>query len=428
MGKSMRQGDDMQDASEEVAEDSARGVGVESSMKQGKAKIWTRDFVLIALINMTVFMGFYITNTGMPVYVSMLGASDVIVGLVTTLTTATAIIIRPFSGIMIDRFGRKGILLTSLSCMTVIIVAYAVFPLIGVLLSLRVLHGFAWGLGSTATSTIAADSIPRSRFAEGMGYFALTNAIASAIAPALALILLQNIGIEPMIAAAALSTAISLVLVIAQKTRSQVVGKPSLKSQLKLSDLFDRRALLPACIMGLINTAFAAITTFIALHGQEQGVDNVFLYFTVYAVVTIISRPIIGRVIDKTGYFGPGVLSILGVVITLVIIAFADNLMWFCAAGVFAGLGIGAAMGTFQAMAIAAVPSERRGVATSTFLFGFDGGIAMGALIAGTLSGIGGYSVMYLAMTVFPLIACAVIFIAGKKRIARYSPDKNSER
>jgi MFS family permease len=92
-----------------------------------------------------------------------------------------------------------------------------------------------------------------------------------------------------------------------------------------------------------------------------------------------------------------------------------------CVAGVFAGLGVGTGMGTLQTMAVSAVSAERRGVATSTFLFGLDAGIAVGAAIAGAVAGSIGYGDMYLVMAIFPIIACLIFPILGKKRISGYS-------
>ena len=390
-----------------------------------KKSIWTREFILIALINMTTFFGFNMTTVGMPVYVAKLGATDLVSGLVITLTTAAALLVRPFTGLMLDRYGRKSILLISIGVMMVSIAAYAVFPVLGIILVLRLLQGVGWGLGSTATATIAADVIPKNRFAEGMGYFALASALATALAPALSVALIQNVSVQPMIIIAAGCTALSFVLAIFQ--HSGKITATEHKSKLRLSGLFDKRALLPASAMFMLGCAFASVTAFIALHGETRGVQNIYLYFTVYAVVTIVTRPIIGKLIDKTGFFMPGILSALGVAVTLVMISFSTNIFMFCVAGVFAGLGMGTGMGTLQTMAVASVPAERRGVATSTFLFGVDAGIAAGAAIAGVAAEVLGYAGMYLSMAIFPVIACLVFILLGKKRISSYSTKKSEE-
>jgi MFS family permease len=384
-----------------------------------KNTIWTRDFIIIVLVNLTTFFGFNMTSVGLPVYAAQLGASDLVSGLVITVATVAAMLMRPFTGVMLDRYGRKGILAFSIALMSIVIAAYAVFPLLGVLLILRVLHGIGWGLSSTASSTIAADVIPKKRFAEGMGYFALTSAVALAVAPALSIALVQHAGMIPMIAIASGCTGLSFVLALFEQSGQTPINEN--KAKIKLSDLFDKRALLPSGIMLLLTFAYASIITFIALHGQEQNVNRVYLFFVVYAIVTIITRPIIGKMIDRVGYYMPGILAALGLAITMVLIAFSSNVFMFCIAGVFAGLGLGTGMGTLQTMAVAAVPKERRGVATSTFLLGFDAGIAAGATFAGLLADTMGYKGMYLVMALFPLTGCIVFIALGKKRISAYS-------
>jgi predicted MFS family arabinose efflux permease len=264
-----------------------------------------------------------------------------------------------------------------------------------------------------------ADILPRKRFAEGMGYFALMSAVAVAIAPALSIGIVGSCGIVPMIVIAAGSMIIAFVLAIFQ--HSVKIEKAEKDGRIKMSDLFDRRAALPAGLMFLINCAFGSVVTFIALYGQAKGVQNIWLYFTVYAIATLISRPITGRIIDKKGFFVPGIVSTLGVVITLVLIALSSNIVMFSVAGVFAGVGLGTGMGTFQTMAVSSVPPARRGVATATFLFGLDAGIGVGAAAAGAIAGAIGYSNMYFVMAIFPAAAFFALIILGKTRIKSYS-------
>jgi MFS family permease len=250
-------------------------------------KFWTREFVLIALINMGIFFGFNMTTIGIPIYVAQLGATDLIAGLVTTFATGAALFVRPFSGIMSDRFGRKGILVSGVAAMTAIIAAYAVFPILSVIVGLRLLHGIGWGLGSTAISTMAADTIPKKRFAEGMGYFALAASLAAAVAPALSVALIQNAGIKPMIIVAASCTAGSLILSVFQLwlrpngglgggvQSYPKIAKREQKKKWQMCDLFEKKALLPASMIFLLNCAFASIVTFITLHGQAKGIDTI---------------------------------------------------------------------------------------------------------------------------------------------------------
>ncbi len=385
----------------------------------GAEKLWTKAFLFIGLINFGAFVGFNMTSTAMPVYVASLGANDAVVGMVVTLTTIAALVIRPLSGLALDRFGRKGMLITGIVGLFIVTGSYGIFPVLGVILVLRFLHGIAWGLGSTAVSTIAADVIPRQRFGEGMGYFALVTAMAVAIAPALSLGILENYGITIVVFISVGSTLAALVLAFFQ--RSEKIEKVRRSGRIKFSDLFDKRAALPAGFAFLINCSFGAIVTFIALHAQSKDVENIWMYFTVYAVTTLITRPVVGKIIDKKGFFVPGLVSCVGVIATMVVIALSTDIMTFCIGGVLAGVGLGTGMGTFQTMAVSSVPPARRGVATSTFFFGFDAGIGAGAAIAGGIAGAFGYGNMYFAMAAFPALALLIFVMVGRKGIAAYS-------
>ena len=401
-------------------------------------EIFTRHFLLLATINLCMFFGFQMLNIGLPVYMAQLGAAGQVVGLATTLMTVTATLMRVFAGALLDRFGRWGLLIGGTVIMVCAIVSFAIFPIVGVILGLRMLHGIGWGMGSTATSTIAADIIPKRRFAEGMGYFALTTAISSAIAPAASIEIIQGAGAHYMIYVAAGVTVLALLLSAVEAFASrrkaaqpaplsqpqqpslspqsaQPAQSPQPQAYSKLETLFERRAVLPGILILLVNIGFGCITTFIALHANAQGVSGVSAYFIVYAIVSLASRPPIGMLIDRFGYRIPAILSTLCTACTLVLIGVSSNMVMFAGAGALAGLGIGTAMSTFQAMAVASVEPWRRGVATATYMTAFDLGIAIGSLLGGILADLVGYTVMYFVVAAFPIMATVVAAAAIKK-------------
>ena len=405
-------------------------------------EIFTRDFVVLATINLALFFGFQMVNLGMPIYAAQLGADSFTVGIIASIFTITATLVRVFAGAILDTFGRIGTLISGIALMAAMVVAYAIFPIIGVIIGLRVIHGLGWGLGSTATSTIAADIIPKKRFAEGMGYFAMTTAIAGAVAPALSIYLVQGPGALYMLGVSASLTILALLLSLADAKHlgkrsnphmdapkaapTPRTGAPNPTPTSKLDTFFERRAFLPSIAMLLVNIGFGTITTFIALHAAEQGVPEIAWYFVVYAITTVVSRPFIGKIIDRHGYRGPSVFATLCTAATLVLIGVSNSLPLFCAAGALGGLGIGSAMGTFQAMAVATVEPQRRGVATSTYFVFFDLGIAIGSFVAGIIAGAVGYTAMFVIMAIFPVLACVFFVLAGKERLASTRPNAES--
>ena len=411
--------------------------------KESLGEIFTRDFLMLSTINLSMFFGFQMLNIGLPIYMAQLGATGQIVGLATTVMTVAATLMRVFAGALLDRFGRWGMLIGGTIISVCAIVSFAIFPIVGVIMGLRVLHGIGWGMGSTASSTIAADIIPKRRFAEGMGYFALTTAISSAIAPAVSIAIAQGAGTTCMVYVAAGVTALALVLSVieamvvkrkgadagtaesqagddhpAPESRSPEApvasNAPASSAPSKLEALFERRAVVPGILILLVNIGFGCITTFIALHADAQNAEGVSLYFVAYAVITLACRPYIGKLIDRHGYRIPAITSTLCTAGTLMLIGVSSNAFMFAAAGVLGGLGIGTAMGTFQAMAVANVEPWRRGVATSTYMTAFDLGIAIGSLAGGIIAEAAGYTVMYFVVALFPIAASVLSALVVK--------------
>lgn len=87
------------------------------SPKGAQPKLFTKAFICIALTNFAVFFSFQLTTVGMPVYLEQLGADELAVGLTVTLVTAAALLVRPFAGLILDSFGRKGALITGIILM-----------------------------------------------------------------------------------------------------------------------------------------------------------------------------------------------------------------------------------------------------------------------------------------------------------------------
>lgn len=377
-----------------------------------KPSIWTRDFILISAASLFISLAFQMLLPIMPVYAENLGGSATAAGLVIGIFTFSAVIIRPITGRLLDAYGRKGIYLTGLVLFAVCVIAYNWAPSIILLLVLRFIHGFGWGTVSTANSTVATDVIPQSRLGEGMGYFGLTNTLSMAIAPTLGLAILNGYGMGAVFSSSAL--AVLLCLVISLFIRYQ---KPEQNLQVKRAGIIEKTAVFPGLTIMLVTMSYGAVVSFIALYAGQRGITNIGPFFTVYAIALFISRPIFGRLSDRKGHAIAVIPGILGVVITMLVLYFAQSLTMFCVAGFIYGLGFGAVQPALMALAVRNVPPARRGAANATFFMGFDIGIGLGAIIWGAIAEITGYQTIYL-LAVIPVVIAFFIYI-GKGWLAR---------
>lgn len=372
-----------------------------------KTKLWTWNFTLITVTNLFMFFAFQLFPSALPPYLKSLGASDNLLGWLQGLMTVATLLIRPFAGFALDRYGRKGIFIVGLVGMLLTTVAYRFFPVVGIIFFIRFMHGIMWGIANTACSTVATDNIEKSRFSEAMGYFSLASSIAMAVAPAVAL----SMGMQNNVLLALGFLAITVILAFLIKYQ-----KPKMEQTKKGISPYAKESILPSAIMLLFSITFGAILTFIALYAVQKSIESVGLFFTVYAVAMLVTRPFLGKLIDNKG-FGAGIWpGVIMVPASLVLLSVSNGLVSFLICGAIYGIGIGAAQASLQTMAIVNVPKGRTGAANATFFTGFDGGIGVGAVLAGFISTIFGYSGMFAFMAIFPVLAGILYFATSRRK------------
>lgn len=351
----------------------------------------------------------------LPVFSAELGGSDSWAGLVVGIFTISAVLMRPVAGRLLDKQGRRGVFILGLIIFLVCVVAYNWTSTIFVLLILRFIHGFGWGASSTASSTIASDIIPKSRLGEGMGYFGLTSTLAMAIAPALGLEVLSGYGFNAVFYISAGVVFISIFIALPIKYhKSDMLAKSDSDGPGK-TEIFEKSAILPAVVIFFITMTYGAIVSFIALYADQRQVENIGLFFTVYAVALLISRPYFGRLTDRKGTAFAVLPGIICVILSMSCIYFANSLLAFLMAGFIYGIGFGAIQPALQAMSVRKVDNTRRGAANATFFLGFDLGIGAGAILWGIVAEHFGYQFIYL-LAIIPAIAGALIYIRSIRK------------
>ena len=147
-------------------------------------------------------------------------------------------------------------------------------------------HGAALAFSNTSTATIATASEPRSRFAEGMGIFGLATALATAVAPAIGLALMEKCGFFVLFLFGSLSIALALVLFFLLKAPNIAVEK----KPLSLKGLFDKNA-VPASLTAVVFMfTYGALENFAAKFAAEKGLPSGGLFFVIMAVTVLIMR------------------------------------------------------------------------------------------------------------------------------------------
>ena len=381
-----------------------------SEQTEVKEKLWNSNYTKVWIANFMIFFSFMLLAPMLPLYMSdTFDANKDIIGIVLSGYTLTALLIRPFSGFFVDSFPRKKVLLI---CYFLFFIFFAGYLAAGTLLIfaiVRTLHGAPFGATTVSNSTVAIDVLHPSRRAEGIGYYGLSNNIASAIGPSVAIWIHEVTGSYDLIFLlsllfAGIGFAINSTLKL--KPRDIVQDKPKLS--------FDRFFLVKGWSEALAMVCYAfsygVIATYIAIYGKEElgitGGSGV--YFILLSAGLIMSRLIGNRTLREGKIVRNASLGICVSVVGYLVFAALHNPVGFYASALIIGLGNGHMWPAFQTMFINLAPHTQRGTANSSILISWDIGVGLGILVGGVFVEHFGYHSAFWAAWI--LNAVGVIF------------------
>ncbi|PMC39159.1 MFS transporter [Bacillus sp. UMB0899] len=359
-----------------------------------KEKIWTRDFILICISNFFIFLGFQMTLPTIPLYVEELGGNDQLIGVVVSIFTFSALLVRSYAGHALESKGRKFVYLTGLLIFIFSVGSFGFLPAIVFLFFMRFVQGMGWGFSTTASGTIASDIIPPKRRGEGMGYYGLSGNIALAFGPSLGLTLAGVLSFTQLFIICALLGLIAFLL--SSKIRYKTIEKTQQVVKKEKWDFYEKSALKPSLLLFFITVTFGGIASFLPLYTAQKGIPGIQWYFLVFALALMASRTFAGKIYDLKGHraiFIPGAILI---VLAMILLAWLLNTTVLLIAAVLYGFGFGSVQPALQAWSIENAPVHRRGMANATFFSSFDLGVGIGALMFGQIGHMFGYHTIYL--------------------------------
>jgi MFS family permease len=350
-----------------------------------------------------MFTAFYILLPTLPVFLTReLRIDEGKTGLILAVFTLAALLIRPFTGFMIDRYGRKIFYISSLLLFAIIFSGYPLASAFIVIMMVRFLHGLVWGVATTTGSTLIVDIIPAERRGEGIGLYGLAMTIPMAMGPFAGLQLTQNNNYTLMfLIAGALALAGFLLTLLIKYPIVPLSGK----AVFSFRNLLESTALPVTFNLLIVNITYGGLVSFVSLYALTTGIGNTGIFFIVFASGITLARIYMGKIFDRNG---PKALAISGILLLVaghLILGLILKTAGFMIAGFLLGLGSGVVFPTFQAMVNNLVPPQRRGAANSTLFSGLDLGIGLGMLITGFLAHAIGLPHTYLIFSALNILA-----------------------
>ena len=386
-----------------------------------KEKLWTTTFVVNMLLNFIFYLVFYLPTVVIgTMAMERYHASASIAGILSGIFIVGGFIARLWAGNNMKRLGAKKLLYIGTLIYFLLTFAYFFVHSVVLLLILRLVHGLGFGIAATASGTLAGAIVPSSRRGEGIGYYALSVTLSSAVGPFLSMFLYQTSGFYSLIWLSALLLFIALVgifFIHAEKTTDSSNSVDNkVHKKFAWSNYFEKEALPISLIAFLIGISYSSILSFMDAYARNIHLSEAAsFFFLVYAITVLLSRPITGRVFDGFGDNFVMYPTYLFFALGLLLIGFAHSGWMLLLAAIFIGLGYGSFSPFGQAIAIRNSEAHRLGITTSTF-FGFmDMGVGFGPFILGMFMPLLGYRNLYLASAILALlIAVNYHFVHGR--------------
>ncbi|WP_163183612.1 MULTISPECIES: MFS transporter [Neobacillus] len=393
-------------------------------------KLWSKNFISISMSNFFLFLTFYFLLVTLPnLALEKYHSSASEAGLMTTVFLFAAIISRPFAGQWLERIGYQKMLFVALIVFFGASILYF-FPssLYGIL-AVRFLQGIGFGMATTSAGTIVAEIVPSSRRGEGMGYFIMSSNLAMVLGPFVGISAMQQFGPTILFTLSVIGALASLIAGLFVKMTNPQEVHSNVKQPFTFRNIFEISAVSISLIGAFFGLVYSSILSFVSVYANEVHLGNVSnLFFVVFAIVLLISRPFTGKWFDS---YGANIIvfpSIFLFAIGMFVLGKTDSEVTFLLSAGLIGLGWGTLFPTFQTIAVQDAPPKKRGLATATFLSIYDLGIGIGSFVVGLVIAKIGFSSFYLLCSIYILIGMALYYFVRVRKQQTSIPQVNNQK
>jgi MFS family permease len=367
--------------------------------------IWTKTFILLCAAQLLGYAQHFMLAPVLPLYVTELGGSPVVVGVVLACFAVTSVFVRPLVGHFADRWSEAGVMISGLLFQAATIF-FCFIPLVPAAALANGLRGVGWAGVNTGGYSLLAHIAPESKRGEASGLYSGVQSSAQIFFPPIALWLLYasfgGYGLVFIVTAifslAGALTGIIMAPSVPPRVRTHAAGEPS-QWWRELFRFVEPQILLPSVLLLWLNLSLPSITNFIILHAKELGIENFSGYFIVIGITSMLGRPLLGRLSDKIGRARAVAAGFALQVAGLLLITVMSNLIGiiFCGALYMLGNAIGSS--TTLALAVERADPKRRGKQMATFSVAYPLSYGVGSLVTGGAVELAGYAGMFLILT-----------------------------
>ncbi len=380
----------------------------------------SRDLWRITGADLIVRTAYQVGKTPlMPLFAASVGAGELLVGAIVSVSTMTGLILKPLFGLLSDRWGRRLWLLIGLTLFSTIPFVYGLVETPQQLLMVRVIHGLATAVFGPVSLAYVAEMAVGGQ-AERLGWFGMARSFGYLVAPTAAAWLLTWLDPATVFTIIGFTSCLAFLPVLMLKPsgdpsnlRQDHGSKlPTLWNQAQtafFSAVSNKALWLAGPLEMLVYLSTYSIRAFLPLYAlYVAGFDLIMvgLFFSIQEGAHLLTRPLGGRLGDRVGYLRTIAVGFLLIAPAVALLSVASNGIHLLLIAIVLGCGQGLIFPSTVALVSDRIPPQHLGTG-----MGFMGtmrnvGKVLGPLLTGLLLGWLDYD------AVFQLSAAAMVIVA----------------
>ncbi len=370
-------------------------------------------------------------NPVLPLFALFLGAGPEAVGLAVGISTVTGIFFKMPAGALSDVIGRKRTMLAGLFVFGLMPFAYLFIQNYQALVVVRFVHGLATAIYGPVAMAVVAEMAGERR-GEMLSWFSSVMIVGTLLGAPIGGFMLHHAPGAPapalwdfrlvfLVSGAAGMLALLLGLWLLRGPEAHASAGTALGERLATfrqgirEVVADRRVLLTSAMEGVQNLGMGALEAFLPIYAVTRAGLNELeagMLWAVQIVVTMLAKPILGRLGDSHGRKAPIAAGLFLCAAGLAAMPWLTGFVALSGAGLVFGLG--EALVTSSSAALVADLCRKRhyGAAMGTFGTIFDVGHASGPILGGLLVAALDFRLAFAVLAVV-LLAAIPVFLSG---------------
>ena len=388
----------------------------------------SRSFFYLCTLGVFCFISYNLVR--MPVlslFAESLGAGPERIGLIVSVSTITGVLLKLPSGALSDIYGRKMLLRIGVVAFGLPPFIYPFISDLNALTALRFVHGLATAIFAPSALATVAD-LYKERRGAALGTYTACTQSGSLLGPFLGGWLVYTAGFSTAFVTAGVFGCIAILIFFSlhldePPPRVRERGLAPVMAEMGkgfLAVARNRKVLITSSTDAAKMVANGALMAFLPLYGLSVGLNagQVGLLFSVQAVTSFLSKPVMGRVSDRVGR-QPLILA--GLLICAATFISMPHVGSFALLLVLSsGFGFGEAVVSSSSAALVADSSEFKRLGAGMGMQGtvMDIGHASGPLLAGLLIAHVSYQGAFAVIAGLQILA-AIAFWATMRTLSR---------